>query len=425
MSLESPHIKNLKESATLAINELCNSMQLSGKQVFKLGLGQSPFPVPERIVEELRKHADKKDYLPVAGLTELRSAIADHYKNKKNLSVDAERVLIGPGSKELLFLLQLIYQSTVILPTPCWVSYGPQANLARRPVKTINTTFENGWMMQPEQLEKLCSSFSAEEPKLLILNYPGNPTSTSYPSSLLKDIAKVCKQNNIIVLCDEIYADLSYLNKYTSMAKFYPEGTIISSGISKWAGAGGWRLGYMIFPRQLELLFESMCATASETYTSVCAPVQFAAIKAMQGSSDIQKYLKASRFILKQLGERCSSILRNAGIKLYDPTAGFYLWIDFSDIDHCRKRFKTSKSLCESLLSETGVAILPGVEFMRSSEELTARLALVDFDGAKALCSVGDLTLSDVDEPRTIETFCPRVIRAVEIIANWSNGNPY
>ena len=100
-----PNVKELKPSATVAINDLSNELKRSGRDIFKLGLGQSPFPVPEPVVEALRVNAHQKDYLPVKGLRELRQAVAEHHKRTFDLQVDPEDVLIGPGSKELMFLL--------------------------------------------------------------------------------------------------------------------------------------------------------------------------------------------------------------------------------------------------------------------------------------------------------------------------------
>jgi len=112
------NVRGLAQSATLAINERSNQLLRQGRPVFKLGLGQSPFPVPESVVEELRTNAYQKDYLPVKGLRELRKAVADYYRRTQRLQRSGEDVLIGPGSKELMFLLQLVYYGDLVIPTP-------------------------------------------------------------------------------------------------------------------------------------------------------------------------------------------------------------------------------------------------------------------------------------------------------------------
>lgn len=117
-----PNVKELKPSATVAINDFSNELKRSGRDIFKLGLGQSPFPVPEPVAEALRENAHQKDYLPVKGLRKLQQAVAEHHKRTFDLQVDPEDVLIGPGSKELMFLLQLTYFGDLVIPAPSWVS---------------------------------------------------------------------------------------------------------------------------------------------------------------------------------------------------------------------------------------------------------------------------------------------------------------
>jgi aspartate aminotransferase len=123
------NVRGMRRSATVAINERCNELLANGREIFKLGLGQSPFPVPECVVEQLRINAFQKDYLPVAGLKALREAVAGYHHNRDGFPATADDVLIGPGSKELMFLLQLVYYGEVVIPTPAWVSYAPQAQI--------------------------------------------------------------------------------------------------------------------------------------------------------------------------------------------------------------------------------------------------------------------------------------------------------
>lgn len=130
-------------SATLWINELSNKLKKEGKTVYKLGLGQSPFPVPRSVVEELKVNAHQKDYLEVAGLSELREAVADYHSRRNNIQRNANNVLIGPASKKLMFLLQFTYYGDLLIPTPSWMSYAPQAFFIGRQIHWINTTEKN------------------------------------------------------------------------------------------------------------------------------------------------------------------------------------------------------------------------------------------------------------------------------------------
>ena len=194
--------------------------------------------MPEPVVEGLRRHAHEKDYLPVKGLMELRQAIAGYYQRKHGLNRSAEDVLIGPGSKELLFLVQLVYYGDLIIPRPSWVSYSPQAIIVGRRVIWADTRQENGWRLMPEELEAICQA-DPERPRIVILNYPANPTGTTYTTERLKKLAEVARKYKVILLADEIYGELHHTGQHVSIARFYPEGTIVSSGLSKWCGAGG------------------------------------------------------------------------------------------------------------------------------------------------------------------------------------------
>jgi aspartate aminotransferase len=207
-----------------------------------------------------------------------------------------------------------------------------------------------------------------------------------------------------------------------SIARFYPEGTIISGGLSKWCGAGGWRLGTFFFPRQLRWLLDAMGAVASETYTSVSAPFQFAAVRAFQGGLDIERYLINSRRILRALAHESHRRLTAAGINVVQPAGAFYLFPDFGPLRErlARRGFSRADRLCSQLLQDTGVAILPGVEFGRPVEELTARLALVDVDGAKALVAVGALAPDIAVDTDFLEAYCAPVLEAIDRITDWA-----
>ena len=136
-------VKNLKPSSTLAINETSRKLEEQGKKIFKFGFGQSPFKVPQDIVEELKNNAHQNKYLPMQGLSELRDAVAKNNSSKKDYSYKSENVIIGPGSKELMFLLHVIFDGEIILPAPSWVSYAPQAILGRNKVQILQTKREN------------------------------------------------------------------------------------------------------------------------------------------------------------------------------------------------------------------------------------------------------------------------------------------
>ncbi|HEU4929806.1 MAG TPA: aminotransferase class I/II-fold pyridoxal phosphate-dependent enzyme, partial [Candidatus Krumholzibacteria bacterium] len=140
-------VRGMTPSATLAIQERCAAMRVARREVFRLGLGQSPFPVPRPVVEELRVNAHQKDYLPVRGLPALREAVAEYHFRSQGVTRTADDVLIGPGSKELMFILQIVYYGEIVIPSPAWVSYAPQARIAGRQIHWIHTRRENGWKL--------------------------------------------------------------------------------------------------------------------------------------------------------------------------------------------------------------------------------------------------------------------------------------
>ena len=132
-------LKDLSLSSTLRINEVSKELESQGKDVFKFGFGQSPFKVPENVVAELKNNANQNKYLPIQGLPELRESIAQFVSSRKKYQYKAENILVGPGTKELMFLLHILFEGEVLLPAPSWVSYEPQAIIGRNKVHWINT----------------------------------------------------------------------------------------------------------------------------------------------------------------------------------------------------------------------------------------------------------------------------------------------
>ena len=164
------------------------------------------------------------------------------------------------------------------------------------------------------------------------------------------------KKNKILILSDEIYTDLTFSKTYDSISNFYPEGTFISGGLSKWCGAGGWRLGFFAVPKTLSNFMERLKTLASESYSTVNSPVQFAAVKAY--SDDLSDYKNKTINILKYIGDYVYSNLKSNKILINPPQGAFYLMPEFIN-----KKFKNSSTLCKKILNDTGVALLPGSDF--------------------------------------------------------------
>ena len=399
-------IKKLNISSTLKINEISKDLDLQGKNVFKFGFGQSPFKVPEDVIVELKNNAHQNKYLPMQGLLELREAVANYISSKKNYNYKAENILIGPGTKELMFLLQILFDGEVILPTPSWVSYEPQAILGRNKVHWIETRRENNWFPTSSDIEKVVST-NKETNYLLFLNSPNNPSGQICEN--LDEISKTIKKYNILVLSDEIYSELSFDDNYKSISNYCPENTIISTGLSKWCGAGGWRLGYFIIPNELERFKNSLKVLASETFSSVSAPIQYAAIAAHQ--NDHTNYINKSRKILKLVGEYVYNNLKSNKILINKPQGGFYLMPEFLDM-----KYKSSQEMCSSLLTDTGVVLLPGSDFGFSKDKLIARLSFTDFDGKEFMDNLSEKQNLDNS---LVEKFAPKIAEGTKRLKAW------
>ena len=414
------NVRGLTPSATLAINEKSNELIREGREVFKLGLGQSPFPVPDSVVEALRRSAHEKDYLPVKGLKSLRESVSGFNLRTQHVMTDPEDVMIGPGSKELIFLLQLVYYGDLIIPTPSWVSYSPQARIVGRHVTWVPTSHDNNLRLSPERLELICRT-DPDRPRLVILNYPANPTGCTYPIERLKMLASVARKYKVILVSDEIYGLIHHQNQHVSIARFYPEGTIISSGLSKWCGAGGWRLGTFSFPPDLKWLMNAMSIVASETFTATSAPIQHAAVTAFNGNEEINHYLVLSRKTLRVILKHILEKLDQMHATYPMPQGAFYVFPDFG---HYREKLEqigifTSVEMCRRILEDTGVAMLPGSDFGRPPEELSVRMAYVDFDGKKALEAMAELENDKIPNSAFVKEYCPRLVEALNRLGEW------
>jgi len=402
-------IGKLKPSATLAINEESDKLIKTGKKVYKFGFGQSPFPVPNSVVEALKKNASKNSYLSMQGLKELRSVIAKYLNKNNNNDFKSEDIIIGPGTKELMFLTQIIFNGEIILPAPSWVSYQPQAFIAKNKVHWIQTSSSSNWFPTAEQIENKIKSIKGQN-SILFLNSPNNPSGTVCKN--LKEIADVAKKHKLVILADEIYSQLTFEGHYRSISNYYPEGTIVSSGLSKWCGAGGWRLGFFAIPNQLQDLKNSLKILCSESFSSVSAPIQYAAIEAY--TSDQSIYLKDVKKILSFVGNYVYENLNSNVINIAKPEGGFYLFPEFKNT-----KFSSSSEMCRDILSKTGVALLPGSDFGIEQNKMLARLSYTDFNGVDFLKNTSGGKKLDNDD---LKKYAPNVVNGVSKLKGWSNS---
>jgi len=403
------NIKSLKPSATLAINEKSKELILKGKKVYKFGFGQSPFPVPEGIVSALKKNAYKKEYMPIQGSLELRDSIAKYISKRTNNSFGSEDIIISPGSKEMMFLLHLGFSGDIILPAPSWVSYEPHAAIGNNKLHWLETSRENNWFPIPEQIEKKARDLKNKN-IILILNSPNNPSGSNCGN--FEEIARVAKKYGIIILSDEIYTELTFDREYNSISKYYPEGTIISSGLSKWCGAGGWRLGFFAVPKKLNSILKMLKTLSSESFTAVSSPIQLAAVEAFRG--DYSDYLNKTTTILDAVGNYVYENLKSNKVLIQKPEGGFYLMPEFLN-----SKFKTSNEMCDDILNKSGVALLPGSDFGLKPSKMLARLSYTDFDGRIFLKNIKGSKKPDTE---MIKEYAPNVVEGTKKLVDWSKS---
>lgn len=402
--------RQIEESQTLLINNQSKDLELQNKRITKFGFGQSPFMPPNDVLKALKNSVNHKEYTSVQGDLELRRNISQFHKDHNGLKVSPENILIAPGSKILIFnILMSFKEADVFIATPSWVSYAPQAKLAGHNIIKLNTSFEERWRVSPKTIRDAAQNKKSKV-SIMILNYPGNPDGLTYTEDELKELAKVAKELNILVISDEIYGLLDHNLKHKSFVHYYPERTITTTGLSKWCGAGGWRFGAAFLYENIDPEFkQALIGIGSETYSCAPTPVQMAAKVAYQNYDKSLPYLRMQTNILKQIGKYCAEQLNACDIRVHAPTGGFYLFPDFSVHKEklIAKGIKTSNELCQQLLKDTGVALLPASAFGFDQSYFAARLAYVDFQVPKEHDSFD----SKVD--------CPIVIEGIDKICDW------
>jgi aspartate aminotransferase len=392
-------------SSTLLLNEQSAAIEKNGRQVFRFGFGQSPFPISDVLKTALIEHAHRKEYTQVQGLQLLRNKVAEYHSTFEKRTIVEDQIFIAPGSKSLLYTIMCAYSdAAVLIPAPAWVSYAPQAELIGHATYMMQTNFAQRYRITPDILEKsLFEAAQNHQSLLVVLNSPGNPDGLCYTANELQALAVVLEKYQAKVISDEIYAPLQHDNQHVSIAKYYPKGTFVTSGLSKWAGAGGWRLGIAILPEDYDSQLKyTMLGIASETYSCASTPIQYAAITAYSRNLMMSQYVHNQRTILKAIGLYIHKAVINAGLHAHAPEGGFYLLLDFTAYRQPLEAIGliTDSEICSKVLEDVGVALLPGISFGLSPKALCARLAYVDFDGTLAL---QDISKNEWSETLTIK----------------------
>jgi aspartate aminotransferase len=363
------------------VNDRVKEMWAAGENVYHLAFGESRFPVHPKVAEALCRNVQKRSYLPAAGIPELREAIAAHYRRVFDMDVAPGQVVTGPGSKSLLYAALLALGEELIIPQPSWVTYGPQAHLLGKPVTWIPTWQGNRYQIELETLkEKLQESYHYwGNPEVLIVNSPGNPTGTMMAPDEVKTLAEFARENDLMVVSDEIYARTAFGEiPHVSPAQHYPEGTLVMGGLSKDLSLGGWRFGCAVLPPNSagKALAKAMTTIATNIWSCVAAPVQYAALVAYSGDPEIDEYVQLCARIHAIRTRYLFRLMDDLGVPCAEPTGAFYI---FPSFDPWKEKLASmgvhdDEDLALHLLDNYEIAALPGSAF-NAARDLCLRLS--------------------------------------------------
>jgi aspartate aminotransferase len=318
----------------------------------------------------------------------LRERIAGYYNERFGLDINMDQVIVGPGSKELIAIALTVLQGSLLIPTPSWVSYLPAAKILNKQVIALETEAEDGFKVTPELLAQGLTHLQWEQ-SILLLNHPHNPTGAVYTTDELEALAKICRRRDVVVIADEIYAQTTFGGSpFTSMAKVYPEGTIVTGGLSKDRSCGGYRFGVAITPPQATTLTANVLKVASSTYSCVAAPIQYAAMEAYSGNLAVEDHIQICTGIHALAARTMQASLENIeGVKSTTPRGGFYLFVDFNDHKHDLQKLgmETCADFCQDLLAVEHTALLPASALLMPEDDFSVRCSYVDYDGVRAL----------------------------------------
>lgn len=408
-------------ASNLAFNEKVKDLKKAGRNIHHFAFGLSPFPPPNCMIKGVQEFAHANEYLPMVGILELREELVKFHKKYDEINLNVDNFLLGPGSKELIYLTVTSFKGEILLPAPSWTTYAPQIKLAGKMPRVVQTDRSLGWKLTPDILEEAAVSCGSGW-KLLILNSPGNPSGTCYTNEQLAALSVVCRRRSIIVLSDEIYARLTFNREHATMVTHYPEGTILCTGFSKWASAGGWRLGYVHFPDKTRLLMQAVKNGASHTYSCAPAPMQYGVAKALkENGEELDQYMNNCSRILHAVGDYCYRELTSVGVTGAKSEAGYYFMPDFEVVRNGMKQrgMTTGDHMSKALLKEADVAVMSANAFLRPADELTTRFCFVCFDGSQGLKVLETTpTITSLSDD-FIHQYCRPIVEGVDSLKKW------
>lgn len=363
----SKKVKAIAPSLTLEITAKAKKLKADGVSIIGFGAGEPDFNTPDYINEAAKRAIDIgfTKYTPASGTIELKKAICQKFKTDNNLDYTSDQIVISSGAKSSLYhaISAIIDEGDeVILPSPYWLTYPELVSLAGGKVIYVKTDDLTGYKMTAKMLENAISN----KTKALILNSPNNPTGAVYSEQEIREIAKVCEDNGIYVISDEIYEKLIYAGEkhfsIASVSEFMKEHTIIINGMSKTYSMTGWRIGYLAAPIEIAKAISSM---QSHTTSNACSISQYASVEALtspEGDKFISKMQKVFDERRRYMVQRVNNI---KNVICIEPKGAFYVFVNVSFF--YGKTFngeviEGSLSFANLALKE-GVALIPGVAF--------------------------------------------------------------
>ncbi len=361
----SQRVNDLSESATLALAAKSRELQLQGKDIISLSLGEPDFNVPDFIKEAGKKGIDENfsKYMPVPGYLDLREAICEKFKRDNGLNYKPNQIVVSTGAKQSLinlFLALVNEGDEVIVPAPYWVTYYEQVKMAGGIPVVIPTSIENDFKITAKQLEESITTKS----KLMVFSNPCNPTGSCYTKEELKALADVvAKHKNFLVISDEIYEHINFERKHESFAQF-PEvfdQTITVNGVSKAFAMTGYRIGYIGAPLEIA----NACTKIQGQYTSGTSSIsQRATIAALKANPSEIKFM-IDAFARRR--ELVYGLLKEIkGLKINKPEGAFYFFFDVSYFfgkSYNNFTINNPNDLSLYLLDEALVALVTGEAF--------------------------------------------------------------
>ena len=411
-------MKQIKRSPTLLINEKVKTMWQDGEDILHVAFGESRFPVHPYLSKALNDGMSNRSYLSSLGTDSLRTKIAEYYTKQLNIDISYDQVIVGVGSKSLLYSIIQAIDGDILLPRPSWVSYSSIATMCNRSIKRFDLNKNNGYNLNIDSLKDAYSSAknSGVNPSMLVLNSPNNPVGNSFEKSDIQSVANWAQENNITILSDEIYGLITFKeNKHHTPLTYYPDKSIVFSGLSKHLSLGGWRLGISILPRnsfgqQLISKFESI---SGNIWSCVPSPFQVVGETAFSDNESIADYINVCTNIHRVRTLFIYEQFQDLGIDCPRPTGGFYIYASFKKWSDQLSKIDiiSCSSLSEYLLDKYKIATLPGSAFGDNPENLCLRISssYLDMETDESAQKILDIYNDGTDERSFINDHHPRL----------------